>query len=83
MLIRDEEEVNEPNFEYSVISLKDAIHDDEVDQKLLEYRQQSKYVPTANSYYVIDLETGESYGPDLEEFIFLIRDLFEPGDQNP
>lgn len=83
MLIRDEEEVNKPNFEYSVISLKDAIHDDEVDQKLLEYRQQSKYVPTTTSYYVINLETGESYGPDLEEFIFLIRDFFEPEDQNP
>lgn len=83
MLIKDEEEISESDFEYSCISLKDAISDDEVDQKLLEYRQQSKYVPSATSYYVIDLETGESYGPDLEEFIFLIRDLFEPGDLNP
>ena len=83
MLIKDEEEVNEPDFEYAFISLKDASHDDKVDQKLLEYRQQTKYVPSTASYYLIDLETGESYGPDLEEFIFLIRSLFEPGDQNP
>ena len=83
MLIKDEEEISEPDFEYSFVSLKDAISDDEVDQKILEYRQQSRYAPSAASYYVIDLETGESYGPDLEEFIFLIRGLFEPGNQNP
>lgn len=73
ILIRDEEEINEPNFEYSVISLKDANNDDKVDQKLLEYRQQSKYVPSTNSYYLVDLATDSFYEPNLEEFIELLK----------
>lgn len=77
MLIRDEEEVNEPNFEYSVISLKDASHDDKVNQKLLEYRQRSKYVSSTNSYYLVDLATDSFYEPNLEEFIELLKGFLE------
>ena len=48
-----------------------------VDRKLLEYRQRSKYVPSTASYYVVDLNTGKSYGPDLEEFVELLRTFID------
>lgn len=77
MIIRDEKEIHEPGFSYSFIPLEEIGHDEGIDRKLLEYRQRSKYVPSTASYYVVDLNTGKSYGPDLEEFVELLRTFID------
>lgn len=81
MIIRDEEEIHEPGFSYSFIPLEEIGHDEGIDRKLLEYRQRSKYVPSTASYYVVDLNTGKSYGPDLEEFVELLRTFIDFKDE--
>lgn len=80
MLIWDEDEVRSAGTEYSYVSLDEAGSDRTVNQKLLSYRERSRYVRSRISYYLVDTSAVTDSDSELAEFVELVNWLLGSGD---